>query len=249
VTGAAALRCTGVADSGLVEPTAKGVLLWSRAALVAFVALVTGAVGHVSADGLLPSPLVLAGVFTLSVPFCAAQLVRPAGMPRLVLLLSAGQTAVHVVLTLTAGHRGDAVTVTGRRSVEAVLPVQDGRRVGSLLDGYESATHGGPAVEPALPVGSLLGELAAHAPMMAAHLAAAALVGIWLALGERSLWALLALAERVVVGPVLVAVAWLGMPPLVVTAPRPADVPRVRPTHPLLAPTLSRRGPPALLAA
>jgi hypothetical protein len=232
-----------------VEPTAKGALLWSRAALVAFVALVAGAVGHVSADGLLPSPWVLAGVFAMSLPFCAAQLVRPAGMPRLVLLLVGGQTAVHVLLTLTAGHRGDAVTVTGHRDVQPVLPVQDGRRVGSLLDGYQSATHGGPAVEPALPVGSVLGEVASHAPMMAAHLAAAALLGIWLALGERSLWALLALAERVVVGPVLVAVAWLGLPPLVVAVPRPPDVPRVRPARLLLAPTLSRRGPPALLAA
>lgn len=64
-----------------MEPTAKGALLWSRAALVAFVALVTGALGHVSADGLLPSPLVLAGVFALSVPCCAAQLVRPVLLP------------------------------------------------------------------------------------------------------------------------------------------------------------------------
>jgi hypothetical protein len=224
-------------------------LLWSRAALVAFVALVAGAVGHVSADGLLPSPPVLLGFFALAVPVCAAQLVRPAGVPRLVLLLVAGQTAVHVLLTLTAGHRGDAVTVTRPRSAEPVLPVQEGRRVGSLIDGYESASHGSPAVEPALPVGSVLGEVAAHAPMMAAHLAAAALVGIWLALGERSLWTLLALAERVVVGPVLVASAWLGMPPLVVPTARPIDVPRVRPARLLLVPTLSRRGPPVLPAS
>jgi hypothetical protein len=85
--------------------------------------------------------------------------------------------------------------------------------------------------------------------MMAAHLAAAALVGIWLALGERSLWTLLALAERVVVGPVLVASAWLGMPPLVVPTARPIDVPRVRPARLLLVPTLSRRGPPVLPAS
>jgi hypothetical protein len=234
-----------------VEPTAKGALLWSRATLVAFVALATGAVGHVSAGGLLPSPLVLLGLVGFAVPWCAALLTRPATTRRLVLVLMAGQTVVHVLLSATAGHRGDPdpATSTGHRSAEAVLPLEGGRRVGSLLDGYEATGHGGGAVEPALPVGSLLGEISSHAPMMVAHLVAAALVGAWLAVGEHSLWALLALATRVLLGPVLAALAWLRLPALVVPSPCPADPVRPRPSRLLLARTFSRRGPPALLAA
>ncbi len=71
-----------------------------RASLVASVAFFAGVLGHVSADGLLPSPLVLAGLLALGVPFCASQLTRPASMRRIVLMLMAGQTAVHVALSV-----------------------------------------------------------------------------------------------------------------------------------------------------
>ena len=94
----------------------------------------------------------------------------------------------------------------------------------------------------------MFAELSAHGPMMVAHLAAAALVGLWLAVGERSLWALVALAAAVVLRPLLVARAWLR---LAVAPARPAPVaaaPRARPSLVLLARCVSRRGPPALLA-
>ena len=44
-----------------------------------------------------------------------------------------------------------------------------------------------PATTPTLPVGHLVSDLSAHAPMMVVHLVAAALVGLWLAHGERCL--------------------------------------------------------------
>ena len=65
-----------------MDRTATGALLWARAALVACVAFFAGVIGHVSADGLLPSPLVLAGLLALGVPLCAAQLTKPASTPR-----------------------------------------------------------------------------------------------------------------------------------------------------------------------
>ena len=164
-----------------MDRTATGALLWARASLVAFVAFFAGVVGHVSADGLLPSPLVLAGLLALGVPFCASQLTRPASMRRIVLLLMAGQTAVHVALS--ASRPATAVTATRRRPSPApatsCCPTEDGQRVGSLLDGYQATlAQGGGQAEP-----RAAGRLrcspssSAHAPMMAAHLAAAALVG------------------------------------------------------------------------
>jgi hypothetical protein len=38
--------------------------------------------------------------------------------------------------------------------------------------------------------------MTAHAPMMAVHLVAAALVGLWLAYGERCLWTMIAVTGR-----------------------------------------------------
>jgi hypothetical protein len=233
-----------------MDRTATGALLWGRASLLAFVAFFAGVVGHVSADGLLPSPLLLILLLALGIPFCASQLTRPASMRRIVLMLMAGQTAVHVALSVTAGHRGETrPATTVARSGDLVLPTEGGQRVGSLLDGYQATVgHAGDQVQPALPVGSMFAELVAHGPMMVAHLAAAAVVGIWLAVGERSLWALLALAATVVLRPLLVARAWLR---LAVAPSRPApvvDAPRALPSLVLLARCLSRRGPPALLA-
>ena len=79
--------------------------------------------------------------------------------------------------------------------------------------------------------------------MMAAHLAAAALVALWLAHGERCLWTVIALAAGVLL-------ALLDRP---VPLPAPA---LVRATAVLRAPavvrrlarSLDRRGPPLLLA-
>ena len=121
------------------------------------------------------------------------------------------------------------------------LPVVDGRRVGNLQDAYQGMV-GQQDTTLALPAGQVAGEVAAHAPMMAAHLTAAALVGLWLAYGERCLWTLLALTGRRIR-----AVALL-------LAPVPAE-PTVHAVHGLARSTTgpvsrwlvrpdSRRGPP-----
>jgi hypothetical protein len=84
--------------------------------------------------------------------------------------------------------------------------------------------------------------------MMAAHLAAAAAVGIWLAVGERTLWTLLALAAGVLLRPLLLAVAWFRL----AVGHRPAapvfSVLVALPALDRLARSVRRRGPPALLA-
>jgi len=219
------------------------VLLWARALLLAAIACFLGIAGHVTADGLLPRPGWLALLVALGAALCVPLLSRPASALRLVVLLVGGQTLVHVFLTVTAGHVGDPIRATAH-PVARPLPTVDGRRVGSLQDQYEAAV-GAAHASPALPVGHLVEDVSAHAPMMAVHLLAAVLVGLWLAVGERSLWALVALAAAAV--PRLLTFARPVLPARGLDVVPPA--PRVLPASVRLTRSVVRRGPPALLAA
>ncbi|WP_156391043.1 MULTISPECIES: hypothetical protein [unclassified Nocardioides] len=230
-----------------VEARIDACVLWLRALLMGSLAFFLGVVGHVSADGLLPGPLLLAVMLAMSVLLSAPMLSRPASTTRIVAMLVGGQTLLHLVLSVTAGHAGDrtAAAVATRTSAMSSLPVVDGRRLGSLQDAYTGASDQPGGLAPTLPVGHLIGDLSAHAPMMVAHLVVAALVGLWLGYGERCLWTVLALTGRRIL-----AATWALRP--VVRAPRltfldavlapagPRSVWLVRPD--------SRRGPPLLAA-
>ncbi|SDD94811.1 hypothetical protein [Nocardioides lianchengensis] len=218
---------------------------WCRALLVAGVAFFLGVAGHVTADGLLPGPATLAVLLVFTVLLSLPLLARPASRLRLVAMTVGGQALLHLALTVSGGHVGDraagAAAVPRRTTALSDLPVVGGQRQGSLLDAYAAAPGGHPASTPTLPVGHLLHDLSAHAPMMAAHLAAAGLVGLWLAYGERCLWTVLALTGRRVLLVPLLVLPVLEEPARrrpVVVAPRP-DL-RSR----WLAQPLSRRGPP-----
>jgi hypothetical protein len=175
-------------------------VLWVRAVALGAVAVLLGVAGHVSAEGLLPglTGLTILGVVAvvLSLPVVG----RRIGPIAMLVHVVAGQTVVHVALTMTAGHRG--VDAAGRSPSApevpaASLPVVDGHRVGSLRDAYHSGVDavvsGGGTPSP---LAHLAEDLAAHAPMMVAHVGAAALVALWLAHGERLLWDLVALLGR-----------------------------------------------------
>ena len=124
----------------------------------------------------------------------------------------------------------------------AQLPVVDGHRVGSFQDAFVG-TSAQPATTPTLPIHHLVADLSAHAPMMAAHLAAAALVALWLAYGERCLFSVLALTARLLLALVRPGAggrrssraAHLSQP-VVATPCR----------HFLVGRSVSRRGPPLL---
>jgi len=233
-----------------MEARIDPVLLWSRAAGVGLVGFLLGTIGHVLADGLLPGPATLTALLMFSVLVSAPMLARQASVPRLVLMIVSGQTMVHLALTLTAGHRGDAAAAGQRATAigtsppagaTPTLPTLDGHRVGSLQDAYQGVLHGpGGSAAPVLPIGHLVNDASQHAPMMLAHLAAAVLVGLWLGYGERCLWTLLALTGH----PVSVALTTLRPLP---TSP-PAAVPTVstpsRPTSRWRSQPRSRRGPP-----
>jgi hypothetical protein len=222
-------------------------VLWGRAALVGLLTTGLGVVGHVSADGLLPgTPMLLvlvAGSVVLGVPMLA----REASRLRLVSMTVAGQTFTHLVLAVTAGHRGEVrspapahVSPTGPS-----LPTVDGRRIGSLQDAYR-LSDGATSPESGglqLPM-HLVDDLTGHAPMMAAHLVVAALVGLWLAQGERLFWTLV----RTTAGHLLALVTPYVVPHVSAAArvglPADADHLVLRPLD-ARARSVSRRGPPA----
>ena len=228
-----------------MEHRIDAALLWGRAAVVGLLGFGLGVLGHVSADGLLPGFGVLVGLAAASVLFTVPMLTTRASTLRLVALVVGGQTATHLSLSLTAGHAGDprpvrAGHVTGYLDgYAASLPVVDGHRVGSLLDAYRSAAE--PAGSSPALSGHLLADLSAHAPMMVAHLAASAIVGLWLAYGERCLWTVLALTGR------RLSTTWAALPVVVAPVRRLAAVADRVPAAPRsawLCRPLSRRGPP-----
>jgi hypothetical protein len=215
-----------------------GVLLrWCRSAALAAVAMSAGVMGHLSAGGLMPGASALVLVFACCVGGAAVFLGRPASRLRVVGLLVGGQTFVHGTLTALAGHRGDPPLGYAHQP--------DGRHL-----------------QPALPypVQHLVADMTgAHAGMALAHLAAAVLVGLWLAMGERALWTVLRLTADVG-GRLLAPASATWLTALVVSQVvagaarslsrrRPISCDRaVAPTARALSRTVVRRGPPATLA-
>ncbi|WP_372736290.1 hypothetical protein [Nocardioides sp.] len=218
-------------------------VLWLRAALVAFVAFFLGVAGHVSADGLLPGPWALGVLFALAVVLCVPLVKAQVRLPRMVLLLVGGQTGVHLALSATGGHHGDepAVAAPVVAPPTPALPEVDGARVGSLMDAYRAGSVG-PDLDASmsLPVGHLIEDALAHAPMMAVHLVAAVLAALWLAHGERLLWNLMSLlGERLVSAftRALVVPTWLRPAPIALSEVAPLWSRWLRQPN-------SRRGPP-----
>ena len=116
-----------------MEVRTDPVVLWARALLLAVVGVFLGVAGHVTADGLLPGPLVLGVLLVVSVVACASLLARPASTLRIVVLLVGGQAAVHLVLTVSGGHVGDPTTATHRAPTGLGGSPADGRRAPGRL--------------------------------------------------------------------------------------------------------------------
>lgn len=236
-------------------------LRWARALLLACVSVAGGALGHVSADGLLPGAGGLAALFLVATCAAAAMLGRPASTLRVVVLLVVGQTLIHVALAAMAGHHGDSAKPSGPPRPAIPDLADTGPRAGSLHDQLHPDP---PVLEHLALLGSIhhvLAELtSANALMALAHLAAAAAVGLWLALGERALWTVLALTGqrvqvlvRAAIGSHLEACQTLSE---LACTQRPDPVPtgavlanQEAPRLLLLSRAVVRRGPPPLLTA
>jgi hypothetical protein len=119
-------------------PARPDSLLWWRAGIVSAMTFLVGAVGQVGTGGRLPPWFALGGMFALGTAISAV--VHPASARRIVALVVLGQTACHGLLSVTAGHAGDAVVVTTSAPTTGPgsLPVSNGARVGSLQDHYEA---------------------------------------------------------------------------------------------------------------
>lgn len=184
-----------------MRPAASPALRWARASLLAVVTVLVGSVAHVGADGRMPGPVGLSAVLVLCALAAAPFLGRCASRLRVVLLLVVGQTLVHGALSLTAGHLGDVTRSVG--STTGAVPVGGIPRTGSFR---EQMTHLAPTpttgAAGADPFGHLVEHVAEQPPLMVlAHLGAAVAVGMWLAVGESALFAVLTLLAA----PVLAA--------------------------------------------
>lgn len=242
-------------------------LVWSRALLLGGAMLGSGAVSHLAAGGLLPHPVVMLVICAAFVALAARFVLGRASTRRIVVLVVAGQGLAHTLLSALAGHRGDGGTSSTSTSgsvvpstalTDALPTTGDGHRVGSLMDAYQSGVptagaHGSPAlpVEWFLHLAHHLGE---QGPLMVlAHVAGAVALGLWLAVGERALWALIDLAAARVLVTVAAhrsAAALLSALRGVTAAlPIPRAAPGFAPVPRLDRPATSHRGPPVLLAS
>jgi hypothetical protein len=220
-------------------------VLWVRALFAGSFAFFLGVAGHLMADGLLPGTAFLVILFAFTVVLSVPILIRPASRLRMLGLMVGGQTFIHLCLTLTAGHVGDPKAPAAAAPRDAgltQLPVVDGHRVGSFQDAFVG-TNAQPATTPTLPIHHLVADLSAHAPMMVAHLAAAVLVALWLAYGERCLFSVLALTARLLLALVRPALA-VDVPVAVRSSLTTVAATPVR--HFLVGRSVSRRGPPLL---
>jgi hypothetical protein len=227
---------------------ASPALRWTRALLIAAVAVSTGVVAHVSADGLLPGPRGLLVLTVLCAGVTAIFLGRQVGTLRIVALVVIGQGFIHSGLAALAGHRGDPVGTPARQTV--VPAMGSGPRTGSYYDQWvQVQPHGSAPAVPAWVVHSIA-DIAAEPLMAATHVLAAVVVGAWLAVGERALWAVLALTAAVAVRVVRALAGALVLPvrPALVPSTTAFDRPRIPRTlqH---SPGVTRRGPPRLLVA
>ena len=153
-------------------------LRWLRASVLSLVMVLGGLAGHVAAGGVAASSATVLMMLAATGVLVAPMLGAPASTSRVVVLVAAGQGAVHLALQLLApparmAHNGGSMPMTGAMSAT----------------GHGSAHHDA--------VLALMN--GADLAMLVGHLAAAVAVGVWLAAGERAAWALLAMTGGSVV--------------------------------------------------
>ncbi len=198
-----------------------------RAALFAVVCVTLAVVGHSSMSAhRLPAPALL-GAFAVTAAVAWAAAGRRRGAPTIAGALIALQGALHLVFSLAGIH-----------------PAATHAHAGS---GGTHATHGAETLSPATSGTTSAATSVAGtdtAGMLAVHLLAALLCGLWLAHGEAAFFTLARAALAYAFTPLRLLLARVRVP----DAPRRAVRRTRRSTHRprtlVLAHTLSRRGPP-----
>ncbi|GGX29886.1 hypothetical protein GCM10010383_70600 [Streptomyces lomondensis] len=205
--------------------------------MFAAVCVVLAALGHVmmSGDHVPPSTLVAGWAVTGVAGWCLAG--RERGLRLVVAVAVAVQTALHSAFSLApqapdAGAAGDAHSLSAHSMDMGSM----GHGMGSMDSMSQHMGHMGHA-----PGGdSSLG-------MLAAHLLAALLCGLWLGHGERAAFRLLRAVGGWLAAPLRLLIALPAPPPPPVRVRRPSSdrAPRLL----LLVHAITSRGPPAGAAA
>jgi hypothetical protein len=157
--------------------TSGAVLRWVRALTLPSVLFISALAGHAAGDGVTPATSALVALFVLTViavaPFTAVP-IRPAWA---VALLLVGQGLLHAALQLLDGTAVPATATTcGAGTAQNSCHL--------MMHPDLATTHGS-----AMSMGG------GHWVMLLAHLAAAVVVGVWLA-AERVFWRVLGFAAR-----------------------------------------------------
>ncbi|MEU4980247.1 hypothetical protein [Streptomyces sp. NPDC021969] len=220
----------------------------TRAAVFAAVCVLLAALGHVTmSDASVPwwalaVPLVICG----GAAWCLAG--RERGLPPVCFAVVAAQTALHEwfsyaqALSTSPPHMAGTAegTPSGHHPAAAT---HTGHALHSMTHG-ESVMGATDAMDPVTGIGHTMSGGTSSTGMLAAHLLAAVLTGLWLAHGERATFRIL----RAVVGRLAAPLR------LLLALPEPSCRPRVvlgrgrsdhRPRRLLLVYAITSRGPPA----
>jgi hypothetical protein len=168
--------------------TSEAVLRRMRALTLPSVLFTTGLVGHAAAGGVTPATSVLVPLFVLTVVAVAQFVGAPTSPARSMALLVGGQGLLHAALQLLSGTGTTTTTVVGAAAGMATVSSSASSHLMMHQQGV-AASHGFVMSQTS----------GAHLVMLLAHLAAAVVVGLWLAAGERAFSTLLALTSRPVV--------------------------------------------------
>ncbi|MFI1936625.1 hypothetical protein ACH44C_05415 [Streptomyces purpureus] len=148
-------------------------------------------------------------------------------------------------------RRGTLPIATGLLAVQGALHLifSSGQSHAAMPDHHPAATHANPAMDPSMTMemspDAHLAAMAGHGStgMLAAHVLAAAVCGLWLARGEAAFFTLAHAVARSAFTPLRLLLTAVR-PPAAPRPPRPRTRTVRRHQGVVLAHTLSRRGPP-----
>jgi hypothetical protein len=223
-----------------------------RAALFAAVCVLLAALGHVlmSGDHVPAWALAAGAAVTGGTGWCLAG--RERGLPLVVTVVVAAQTALHLAFEQarpTPATGGLRDSMQSMQSMQSMPSMRSMRSVGGMADmaGMDMSHAGHMShlrdMDPMTSLGSGTGG-SSSLGMLAAHLLAALLCGLWLAYGEKAAFRIL----RTVAGRLAAPLRLLLAVPLTPERPRPHPRRRRSERAPrllLLVHAITSRGPPA----
>lgn len=212
-----------------------------RAALFAVVCVTLAAVGHSSMSAHQLPALALLGAFTVTAAAAWAAAGRRRGAPTIAGALFVLQGALHLLFSLAGSLAGD----TGHPAATAPQDMT-GMHGMHAMHGTAGADGAAGMTGPHDMSAATAMFLDMSTGMLAAHLLAALLCGLWLAHGEAAFFTLARAALAYAFTPLRLLFARVQVPDAPRRPVRRARRSAHRPHTVVLAHTLSRRGPPRL---